>query len=222
MARVGSMEGGGRQIPPLSWPAGGSSWSSTSAQNVPKIDIECEFFCLSLFDRVLDRCWNPEPIQISWLASKAWDDVGGRGRYGTTEKLFSVNPKNVRNGRNNMIWMSIHRHHPRDPPTHPLVVTSFPRGIWSLMGFAPLPCCDWFMLLSVPFLCWFVTACVSACSSGSFGVVDLHSGKGAMGNWGNDQRMCAFVCPYARTCVWLFIYLCVCLCPCALPRQFER
>ena len=170
----------------------------------------------------MDRCWNPEPIQISWLASKAWDDVGGRGRYGTTEKLFSVNPKNVRNGRNNMIWMSIHRHHPRDPPTHPLVATSFPRGIWSLMGFAPLPCCDWFMLLSVPFLCWFVTACVSACSSGSFGVVDLHSGKGAMGNWGNDQRMCAFVCPYARTCVWLFIYLCVCLCPCALPRQFER
>ena len=77
MARVGSMEGGGRQIPPLSWPAGGSSWSSTSAQNVPKIDIECEFFCLSLFDRVLDRFWNPEPIQISWLASKAWDDVGG-------------------------------------------------------------------------------------------------------------------------------------------------
>ena len=151
MARAGSMEGGGRQIPPLSWPAGGSSWSSTSAQNVPKIDIECEFFCLSLFDRVLDRFWNPEPIQISWLASKAWDDVGGRGRYGTTEKLFSVNPKNVRNGRNNRIWMSVHRHHPRDPPTHPLVVTSFPRGIWSLMGFAPLPCCDWLMLLSVRF-----------------------------------------------------------------------
>ena len=132
MARVGSMKGGGRQIPPLSWPPRGSSWSSTSAQNVPKIDIECEFFCLSFFDRVLDRCWNPEPIQISWLASKAWDDVGGRGRYGTTEKLFSVNPKNVRNGRNNMIWMSIHRHHPRDPPTHPLVATSFPRRIWSL------------------------------------------------------------------------------------------
>ena len=87
-------------------------------------NVSC--FCLSLFDRVLDRCWNPEPIQISWLASKAWDDVGGRGRYGTTEKLFSVNPKNVRNGRNNRIWMSVHRHHPRGPPTHPLVVTSFP------------------------------------------------------------------------------------------------
>ena len=87
MAHVGSMEGG--EADSTAFVAG---WRGKLEFNIgpkrSKIFIECEFFCLSFFDRFLDRFWNPEPIQISWLASKAWDDVGGRGTIWHNGKII--------------------------------------------------------------------------------------------------------------------------------------